>query len=213
MPQPNERTFVVDTLLVNKITSQTPGAAIQIGSSSFPSAVATASAVGTGVFAPYTLYSYFPTAGTPWLQPSANGAVKILDKFTLPANTLTAGRVLRFSIYGIHTGNNTNVCTPTINIAGTGAIGATITGGTTAVTFNAIIAVVPFFVGLDLFVQAPGTLSRGYGYANGGATAVLLPIDTALTNDWTADQAINLTMNNVTTATDASIYGWSVQVF
>jgi hypothetical protein len=219
MAFPNERTFVVDNLIVNnKIVSGTAGSPVTVGGLSLPTAAGvtggTAGTTNGGVsFLPYTIYSYFPSAGTPWLQPSANNAAKILDQFTLPGNTLAAGRSLSISIYGVHTGNNTNVCTPTINLGGTGAIGATITGGATAGTFNMIVAQAPFAMFVDIYVQAAGTLQRAYAQANGGATAVLLPTDTALTNDFTSNLLVNLTMNNVTTATDASVYGWTVQVF
>jgi hypothetical protein len=197
----NERTFVVDNLVVNQgITAGVAGSPITFNGSVIPAAA------GIGSL----LYSKYVTTGTPWLQPSANGAVKILDAYTLPAGTLTAGRILRIQWYGIHTGANTNVCTQTINFNGTGGIGATVSGGTTAVTFNAIVSGAPFFTQVDIFCQLAASLQRGYGTSNGGATAQLLPIDTALTLDFTASQLINLTLNNVTTATDASIYGWSV---
>ena len=223
----NERTFQVDTLVVNTITAPA-GTSTKLGNLTIPSSAAavslapvlttggTATSANGGVpFIPYTLYSYFVSTGTPWMQPSANGAVKIMDQFLLPANTLAAGRSLSFSIYGVHTGNNTNVCTPTVNLGGTGAIGATITGGTTVATFNMIVATTPFSMFVDIYCQLPATLQRAYSQANGGAVAVLLPTDTALTQDFTASAGIlvNLTLNNVTTATDASIYGWTVQVF
>jgi hypothetical protein len=197
----NERTFVVDNLVVNQsITAGIAGSPITLNGSIIQA--------GAGIGS--LLYSKYITTGTPWMQPSANALVKIMDQFTLAAGTLTAGRILRIQWYGIHTGANTNVCTQTVNIGGTGAVGATITGGTSAVTFNAIVSGAPFFTQVDIYCQVAASLSRGYGTSNGGATAQLLPIDTALTTDWTQPQLINLTLNNVTTATDASIYGWSV---
>lgn len=158
------------------------------------------------------LYSNFKAGGTPWFQPDGTNTKDIMDSFTLPANTLTTGRALRFRVYGVHTGNNTNVCTVAITVGGTiGAYQTTLADGTDIATFNAIIATTPFQLKADLN-QFEASVQRSYNRFNGGATAEILPTDVSLTQDFTADKTFILTLKNVTAATDASIYGWTVEL-
>ncbi len=158
------------------------------------------------------LYSKFKTGGTPWFQPDGTNTKDIMDSFTLPGGTLTTGHSLRFKVYGVHTGNNTNVCTVAITVGGTiAAYQTTLADGTDIATFNAIIATTPFQMTADLY-QLEASVQRSYNRFNGGATAEILPTDVSLTQDMTANKTFILSLKNVTAANDASIYGWTVEL-
>ncbi len=158
------------------------------------------------------IYSSFKTGGTPWFQPDGANTKDIMDSFTLPANVLTTGRTLRFKVYGVHTGANTNTCTVAITIGGTlGAYQSTLATGTDIVTFDMIVSGKPFAMVAEMY-QLEASVQRCWGRANGGATAELVPTDVSLTQDMTASKTFILTLKNVTAANDASIYGWTVEL-
>lgn len=158
------------------------------------------------------IYSSFKAGGTPWFQPDGTNTKDIMDSFTLAAGVLTTGRTLKFTVYGVHTGNNTNVCTAAITVGGTlGAYQTTLATGTDIASFNAIIATTPFRLEANMY-QLEASVQRCYARFNGGATAEVLPTDTSLTQDMTTSKTFILTLKNVTTVTDASIYGWTVEL-
>jgi hypothetical protein len=158
------------------------------------------------------IYSSFKTGGTPWFQPDGTNTKDIMDSFTLPANVLTTGRTLKFKVYGVHTGANTNVCTVAITVGGTiAAYQTTLATGTDIASFSADVSGVPFCLTADMY-QLEASVQRCYARFNEGFTADILPTDTSLTQDMTTSKSFILTLKNVTAATDASIYGWTVEL-
>lgn len=158
------------------------------------------------------LYSNFKTGGTPWFQPDGTNTKDIMDSFTLPAGTLTTGRALRFRVYGVHTGANTNTCTVAITIGGTiAAYQTTLADGTDIATHNMAISGGIFCVQTDMY-QLEASVQRAFSLSTDGGTTLRVPTDTSLTQDMTTSKTFILSLKNVTTLTDASIYGWTVEL-
>ncbi len=157
------------------------------------------------------IYSKFKTGGTPWFQPDGTNTKDIMDSFTLPANVLTTGRTLKFKVYGTHAAN-TNVCTVAITIGGTiAAYQTTLADGTDIASQSMVVSGGKFIMEVDMF-QLEATVQRAFAAVNPGGTALLATTDTSLTQDMTTSKTFILSLKNVTTITDASIYGWTVEL-
>jgi hypothetical protein len=207
----NDRSVYYDTVVTNRIIADPsiiPQPGVQIVNAVLTNAKVNASSTATVSALQATVYSN--ANGTTGFQPGATAAAKIVDLYTLPANSLTVGRSLYFMIYGTHAAN-TNSVTVAINIGGTGGVGATVSGGTNVVSFAMIVTSGIFVVDGTLIVQAAAN-QQTFSTANPGGTAVLANTSVASTFAIGADQIINLTMNAATTATDATVNGWYVQV-
>lgn len=158
------------------------------------------------------LYSKFKTGGTPWFQPDGINTKDLMDAFTLPGGTLTTGHKLRFTVYGVHTGNNANSCVVAITIGGTiVAYQATVTDGTDIASQSMANATTAFVLYCDMY-QLEATVQRAFMEADNGSATKLAPVDTSLTQDMTTDKTLILSLKNVTAIADASIYGWTVEL-
>lgn len=158
------------------------------------------------------LYSKFKTGGTPWFQPDGTNTKDIMDSFTLPGGTLTTGHKLRFTVYGVHTGANTNSCVVAITVGGTiAAYQTTLADGTDIVSQSMAVSGGIFSVYTEMY-QLEATVQRAFSQLENGGTTLLVPQDVSLTQDMTASKSFILSLKNVTTTTDASIYGWTVEL-
>jgi hypothetical protein len=158
------------------------------------------------------VYSKFKTGGTPWFQPDGANTKDIMDSFTLPANVLTTGRTLRFTVYGVHTGGNTNSCVVAITVGGTiAAYQTTLADGTDIVSQSMAVSGGKFVVHAEMY-QLEASVQRCWAEVANGGTTLLAPLDTSLTQDMTTSKTFILTLKNVTAANDASIYGWTVEL-
>lgn len=206
----NDRTVFYDTVVAQRIQADPSiigQQGVQIVNAILTNAKVSATSTATASAIQATIYSN--SNGTTGLQPSLTGAAKIVDLFTLPANTLTVGRSLAFTIIGTHAAN-TNSVTVAINIGGTGGIGATVAGGTNIISYALIVSAGVFTITGTLVAQAAANETT-VSQANPGSTAVLASTNVASTFDITAANVINLTMNAATTATDATVVAWYIQ--
>jgi hypothetical protein len=206
----NDRTVFYDTVVCDKITAdpaKSPNNSLAIVNAVLTNAKVNASSTATVSAIQATIYSN--SNGTTGFQPSGTAAAKIVDLFTLPANTLTVGRSLYFTVVGTHAAN-TNSVTVAVNVGGTGGVGATVSGGTNVISYALIVNAGVFAITGQLVVQAQAnetTISE----ANPGSTAVLANTNVASTFDITAANVINLTMNAASATTDATVVAWYIQ--
>lgn len=198
---PQERVFSVDTLVAAAISRDTGNSlsTLFINGARVPNAP---SAMGV------TLYANFN--GTTGFVTAANGADKIVDQYTIPAGTLQVGRMLRIQSWGIR-GATTNSVVLKHFLGGTGAVGATISGGTAAGSLTSIISAGSVVMITDTLIQASANQASFATQKADGSATMQVQTQTAATAAVTADLLINLTMNT-TAGTDQTTTGWVISL-
>lgn len=215
----NERNFVVDSLVVNNAINLStvqaaPGGTLTLTSPVIntstinPPTSVGAAATGANRQLGYVIYSNFN--GTTGFVTAANAADKIVDQFTLPAGTLVAGRTLNITSWGIRTATINSVVVKHV-LGGTGAVGATIAGGTIAGLVASTTSSGIVLCESQTLIQVAASNANSFCYRNDGSATQIVTLSTASTVDFTAAVLINLTMNTVA-STDQTTTGWAISI-
>src|SRR6266446_2102003 len=190
MPFIGEKQLVVETIVASRIVPPVfagPGAPATLTivnpiMSGLTGGSTLGVGTGTQTVTPGGLV-YSNTNGTTGFQPGATAAAKIVDLYTLPANTLAVGKSLYIAVLGSHAAN-TNSVTVAVNVGGTGGVGATVSGGTNIASFALIVTSGVWTIDSSTIIQAAAN-QQTIGVAAPGATAVLANTNVASTFDVT----------------------------